>query len=466
MQVQSEDITVAWGQQPHHLDQQYGRWRLAVFQDVQEAMDSSKLYFLYDPEADERSMTTGSRKGGASLVVFDLNLRCFIAEMPITVYGRSGKPKFLFALKAPAQSGGTSFVLVCESEGHHGNFQLHVSRLDLWQDGLSIADNRPLLSQPLNVAGDYICTMREDAPEMVVMANPGLQVWRVDALASGPSQPTNYFTIPGAELRHFYDGFLSMGSVYLLSAFADGNLDYTRIHVLSLDSPGQINTHTCHADPTRGMPPARQQAAIDSVSGYILVAGGEIDYGGNVQRLSDYWVLDLTSFQWTQVPSSMPIPLIEPRLTTTNSGNVYLWGDFDQPLPGMPHGTHLRILRVRGFGQKAPPPSYDSASSASPYPSANPTPSAYPSQPMAPYPQSAPAHPPAGHNAPPYPSYAPNASPGYAAPAAGGYAPPPPPGPSYGGDYPRQDHGGYAPPPGQQAYYPPQEKKKKDCNIM
>lgn len=24
MQVQSEDITVAWGQQPHHLDQQYG----------------------------------------------------------------------------------------------------------------------------------------------------------------------------------------------------------------------------------------------------------------------------------------------------------------------------------------------------------------------------------------------------------------------------------------------------------
>ncbi|KAF8354550.1 hypothetical protein PRIPAC_96173 [Pristionchus pacificus] len=465
MQVQSEDITVAWGQQPHHLDQQYGRWRLAVFQDVQEAIDSSKLYFLYDPDADERSMTTGSRKGGASIVVFDLNLRCFVAELPITVFGRRGKPKFLFALKAPASSGGTSFVFVSESEGNGGMYQLHVSRIDLWQDGLSIADNRPLLSQPMNVAGDYICTMREDAPEMVVMANPGLQVWRVDALAAGPSQP-NYFTVPGAELRHFYDGFLSMGSVYLLSAFADGNLDYTRVHVLSLENPGQINTHTCHADPARGMPPARQQAAIDSTSGYILVAGGEIDYGGNVQRLSDYWVLDLTSFQWQQVPSSMPIPLIEPRLTTTYSGNVYLWGDFDQPLPGMPHGTHLRILRIRGFGQKAAPPSYDAATSASPYPSVTPSPT-YPSQPIAPYPQSAPAHPPAGQNAPAYPSYAPNPAAGYSAPGAmpqqGAYQAP---GPSYGGDYPRQDGQGYHAPPGQQAYYPPQEKKKKDCSIM
>lgn len=34
------------------------------------------------------------------------------------------------------------------------------------------------------------------------------------------------------------DGLLR--SVYLLSAFADGNLDYTRVHVLSLENPGQV----------------------------------------------------------------------------------------------------------------------------------------------------------------------------------------------------------------------------------
>ncbi|GMT30719.1 hypothetical protein PFISCL1PPCAC_22016 [Pristionchus fissidentatus] len=471
MQVQSEDITVAWGAQPHHLDQQYGRWRLAVFQDVQEALDSSKLYFLYDPEADERSMTTGCRKGGASIVVFDVHLRCFVAEMPITTYG---KPKFLFALKAPAQSGGTSFVLVCEQQGY-GN-ELHVSRIDLWQDGLSIAGNQLLLNQPLPVGPDYICSMREDAPEMVVLASPGLQVWRVDAMAAGPSPPSTYFRVPGAELTHFYDGFLSMGSVYLLSAFSDENLDYSRIHVLDLENGGQLTTHTCHADPARGMPPARQQAAIDSLSGYILVAGGEISYGGTVQRLSDYWALDLSTFEWTQVPSSMPIPLIEPRLTTTYSGNVYLWGDFDQPLPGMPHGTHLRILRVSGFGHKVRYPISISAESTAAPPAYEDAYLSYSSsQPPAPYSQAPTSHPPAvGFNgAPAYPSNG-YSQPGVMMPQPGAMMPQPgamlpeayatPP----GSHYPVvQGNGeGYQAPPGQHVYVPPKGKKKKNCSIM
>lgn len=43
------------------------------------------------------------------------------------------------------------------------------------------------------------------------------------------------------------------------------------------------------------------------------------------------------------------------------SGSIYLWGDFDQPMPGMPSGTHLRILKITGFETINPPP-YDDAS--------------------------------------------------------------------------------------------------------
>ena len=56
--VQTEDITVPWGQQDGVNIDAFGLLRLRRFQDLQESLDSSKLYFLYDPVADENCVTT------------------------------------------------------------------------------------------------------------------------------------------------------------------------------------------------------------------------------------------------------------------------------------------------------------------------------------------------------------------------------------------------------------------------
>lgn len=184
------------------------------------------------------------------------------------------------------------------------------------------------MTSPLPIDSDFICSMREDKPELVVVYGPGMNIVRIDASATSPRDPVDRFAVPGAELSHFYDGFVSIGNVYFLSASPDGLLDWSRVHVLNIESRGQISTYPCSPDPQRGMPPGRKQAALDAIAGFILMAGGEIDYGhGNCTRLVDYWVLDITSFKWNQVPAQMPVPLIEPRLTTANSGND-TWASF------------------------------------------------------------------------------------------------------------------------------------------
>jgi len=296
------------------------------------------------------------------------------------------------------------------------------------------------------VANDWIVSLREDAPELIVLTGPGLTVWRVNAMAEQPQPPSESFSVPGAHLSHYYDGFLSRGNVYLMSASPDGHLDWSRVHVLSLTGDQRsISTAMCQGDPSRGMPPPRKQAALDSIAGYILLAGGEIDYGGgNVQRLVDYWILDLTSFRWQQLPASMPLPLIEPRLTTTAMGNVYLWGDFDQPLPGMPpSGTHLRILKVNGMGGQQssmdqPPPYAQAVSYPTQQQGYGMPQQGYPTQGAYSQPQ-------------PYGTPSPPQQQGY------GYGAPQPTGFAYG-----QPPTG--PPSGQQAYYPPQQKKN-ECAI-
>ncbi|KAE9416220.1 hypothetical protein Angca_000565 [Angiostrongylus cantonensis] len=454
MQVNTEDITVSWGQQPHPLDSTYGKWRMALFQDLQESIDTSKLYFLYDPIADEKCCTSGTRKGYPGLVIFDVNIRCFVGEIPLHAQGTM---KFLFSLKCPSPQGGSAFVLVTE-EQIYGQIRLHVFRLDLSGDGLSVANCRPLLHSALLIGGEYICSMREDAPEIVVMANPGLQVWRINAIAEQPQEPSANFTVPGADLTHFYDGFLSNGSVHLLSSSPDGHLDHTRIHVLNLNNAGQITTQNCTPDPQRGMPAPRKNAGIDGVANAILLAGGEIDHGNyNIQRLVDYWMLDTRTFQWLQIPAQMPAPLIEPRLTASImcffSGNVYLWGDFDQPLPGMPPvGTHLRIMRVSGMDKAGHPPSYSQTITQPPsYPS--PSPFLY-SQP--------------GVATPPYPSYNPSkTNPSFGMPTNQ-------PQQSYGDGFFGGNYGepsaasGFQQMPAEQnqtTFYPPQ-KSKKDCCIQ
>ncbi|KAJ1371550.1 hypothetical protein KIN20_033517 [Parelaphostrongylus tenuis] len=78
--------------------------------------------------------------------------------------------EFLFSPKWPSPQGSSAFVLVKE-EQNYGQIRLNVFRLDLSGDGMSVANCRPLLNSPLTTGGEYICSMREDAPKILVVAN-------------------------------------------------------------------------------------------------------------------------------------------------------------------------------------------------------------------------------------------------------------------------------------------------------
>ena len=94
---------------------------------------------------------------------------------------------------------------------------MHVWRVNLSADGMSVmADPHSLLTAPLVIDSEFICTMREDEPELVVVFGPGMNIVRVNAQAQHPQEPVDRFTVPGSELSHFYDGFVSRGFVKLI----------------------------------------------------------------------------------------------------------------------------------------------------------------------------------------------------------------------------------------------------------
>lgn len=79
-------------------------------------------------------------------------------------------------------------------------------------DGLSLQqDPHSLLKAPITIDNEFICSLREDAPELVVIFGPGMNVVRVNADTNSPQDPIARFSVPSCELSHFYDGFVSRG---------------------------------------------------------------------------------------------------------------------------------------------------------------------------------------------------------------------------------------------------------------
>lgn len=241
--------------------------------------------------------------------------------------------------------------------------------MNLAQDGLTRSGPLlPLLSSPIPVGEDWIVCLREDAPELALLTGPGLTSFRINAATTVPLPPVHTFTVPDGDMRRYYDGFFNAGCFYLLASTYDATFDCSHVHKLDITGRTVMQTLSLKPDPQRGYPPPRKQAGLDCSNGRILLAGGEVEIppnSGNWQRYVDYWQLDLRSLEWRQVPGQMNLPLIEPRITATPFGQIFLWGDWDQPLPGVTTtGTHLRILRLSNFdaaaasssGGGAPPP--------------------------------------------------------------------------------------------------------------
>lgn len=72
-------------------------------------------------------------------------------------------------------------------------------------------DPQSILRSPIITGDEFICSCREDTPEVVIVHGPGLNVVRINVDVQSPQEPVDRFNVPGSELSHFYDGFLSQG---------------------------------------------------------------------------------------------------------------------------------------------------------------------------------------------------------------------------------------------------------------
>lgn len=85
------------------------------------------------------------------------------------------------------------------------------------------SEPKALLSNFITVSDTFIVSMREDAPEVVLMTAPGLTVWRINCLTEQPSSPIESFSVSEADLNHYYDAYLSQGFDFSVFTFFDSN---------------------------------------------------------------------------------------------------------------------------------------------------------------------------------------------------------------------------------------------------
>lgn len=82
------------------------------------------------------------------------------------------------------------------------------------------SEPRALLLNFIPMNDTFIVSMREDAPEVIVITGPGITVWRVSCVSEQPSNPIESFSIPEGNLNHYYDAYLSQGFDFFVFTFS------------------------------------------------------------------------------------------------------------------------------------------------------------------------------------------------------------------------------------------------------